>query len=105
MKGRESYDSHEAGGINIAIIGMSCRFPGARNVGSFWDNLTHGTESVSFFSDEELLSAGVDPSELLRPGYVKATAILGDIDQFDAHFFGFSPRDAELLDPQQRIFM
>jgi phthiocerol/phenolphthiocerol synthesis type-I polyketide synthase E len=105
MKGSESCDSHEAGGVNIAIIGMSCRFPGARNVESFWDNLRRGVESVSFFSDEELLAAGVDPMELLSPGYVKAAAILGDAEQFDAHFFGYSPRDAELLDPQQRIFL
>jgi acyl transferase domain-containing protein len=105
MKGSESCDSHEAGGVNIAIIGVSCRFPGARNVESFWDNLRRGVESVSFFSDEELLAAGVDPMELLSPGYVKAAAILGDAEQFDAHFFGYSPRDAELLDPQQRIFL
>jgi acyl transferase domain-containing protein len=105
VKGSESCDSHEAGGVNIAIIGMSCRFPGARNVESFWDNLRRGVESVSFFSDEEMLAAGVDPFELRRPGYVKAAAILGDVEQFDPHFFGYSPRDAELLDPQQRIFL
>ncbi len=105
MKGSASCDSHEEGGVNIAIIGMSCRFPGARNVESFWDNLRRGIESVSFFSDEELLAAGVDPLELRRQGYVKAAAILGDVEQFDPHFFGYSPRDAELLDPQQRIFL
>jgi acyl transferase domain-containing protein len=105
MKGIASCDSYEAGGINIAVIGMGCRFPGARNVESFWDNLRRGVESVSFFSDEELLAAGVDPIELRHPGYVKAAAILGDVEQFDAHFFGYSPRDAELLDPQQRIFL
>src|SRR5262245_58176610 len=105
MKESASCDSHEAGGANIAIIGMSCRFPGARNVESFWDNLRRGIESVSFFSDEELLAAVVDRVELRRPGYVKAAAILGDVDRFDAHFFGYSPRDAELLDPQQRIFL
>jgi acyl transferase domain-containing protein len=105
MKGSESCDSQEADGVNIAIIGMGCRFPGARNVESFWDNLRRGVESVTFFSDEELLAVGVDPQELRRPGYVKAAAILGDVGQFDAHFFGYSPRDAELLDPQQRIFL
>jgi len=94
-----------AGAADVAVIGMGCRFPGAHNIERFWENLSCGLESISFFSDEELVAAGVEPPELRRPGYVKAAAVLGGIEQFDANFFGFSPRDAELLDPQQRLFI
>src|SRR3954452_12654877 len=90
---------------HIAIIGMACRVPGAADVDAFWDNLCAGRESISFFSDEELRSAGVDPALLANPAYVKAGAILSDIDQFDAGFFGFTPREAEILDVQHRLFL
>ena len=90
---------------DIAIIGMAGRFPGAADIDAFWNNLRDGVESISFFSDEELLAAGLDPTLLDNPSYVKAGAILPDIDLFDADFFGFTPREAELLDPQQRVFL
>jgi acyl transferase domain-containing protein/acyl carrier protein len=89
----------------IAIIGMVGRFPGANKVGSFWQNLRSGVESISFFTDEELISAGVDSGLLNNPNYVKANGILENIDLFDASFFGFSPREAEITDPQHRIFL
>jgi acyl transferase domain-containing protein/acyl carrier protein len=89
----------------IAIIGLAGRFPGARNLDQFWQNVRDGVESVTLFSDEELLAAGVEPRFLRDPAYVRSGAILDDIDQFDARFFGFSPREAELIDPQQRLFL
>lgn len=89
----------------IAIIGMAGRFPGANNVDSFWQNLRSGVESISFLTDEELIRAGVDSGLLNNPDYVKANGILEDIDLFDASFFGFSPREAEITDPQHRIFL
>src|SRR5919108_3034612 len=89
----------------IAIIGMSCRFPGADSVEQFWRNLCEGVESVCFFSDEELLAAGVDPTFLADPNYIKAGTILPGVDLFDAAFFGFTPREAETMDPQQRLFL
>lgn len=89
----------------IAIIGMACRFPGARNVDEYWHNLRDGVEAVSHFSDTELLAAGVDPTMLAAPGHVKAGSVLEDIELFDAGFFDFSPRQAELTDPQQRVFL
>jgi natural product biosynthesis luciferase-like monooxygenase protein len=89
----------------IAIVGLSGRFPGARDVAQLWENLRRGVESITFFSDEELLAAGVPPEILRAPGYVKARAVLDDIDRFDAGLFGYSPREAELLDPQQRLFL
>ncbi len=90
---------------DIAVIGMSCRFPGAPNLSQFWHNLRTGTESITTFSDDELLASGIHPSVLKRPDYVKAGAIIDDIESFDAAFFGMSPREAEMTDPQQRIFM
>jgi acyl transferase domain-containing protein/acyl carrier protein len=92
-------------GLDIAIIGMAGRFPGAANVDEFWRNLKSGVESISFFSDEELLAAGVDPAVFNAPNYVKAGGALEGIDLFDASFFGFTPREAEIMDPQQRLFL
>lgn len=98
----ESSSNHES---DIAIIGMSCRFPGASNIKAFWENLSGGVESVSFFSDQELLAAGVDPELLAAPNYVKASPTPFDVDMFDANFFSFAPKEAQIMDPQQRIFL
>src|SRR5579885_2479769 len=95
----ESYDTA------LAIIGMSGRFPDAPDVETFWHNITAGVKSIRHFSDEELLAAGIDPQLLAQPNYVKAGTVLEDIDRFDASFFRFSPREAEVLDPQHRIFL
>ena len=92
-------------GIEVAVVGMAGRFPGARNLAEFWRNLSEGRESVSFFTDEELLGRGVDASLLHDPNYVKAEAVLADVEQFDAAFFGFTPREAEMMDPQHRLFL
>ncbi|HEV7509231.1 MAG TPA: SDR family NAD(P)-dependent oxidoreductase [Thermoanaerobaculia bacterium] len=98
-------DGRQEGEQGIAVIGMAGRFPGAANVEELWRNLLAGRESVTFFSDEELLAAGVEPSLLANPRYVKAGSVLDDIDRFDAELFGESPRQAELLDPQHRLFL
>lgn len=90
---------------DIAIVGLACRFPGARNADGFWQNLEDGLESVAFFSDEELRSSGVATQLLDDPRYVRAKAILDEIEFFDAAFFGFSPREAQILDPQHRLFL
>lgn len=89
----------------IAIIGLSCRAPGAASAAEFWKNLCEGTESITFFSDAELAAAGVDPALLANPNYVKAAPMLRDVETFDAAFFGYSPKDAALMDPQQRLFL
>ncbi|MHC5773995.1 type I polyketide synthase [Nostoc sp.] len=89
----------------IAIVGMAGRFPGAKNVDEYWQNLCAGRECISFFSDEELLALGVDQALVNNPSYVKAGAPISDIEMFDASFFGFSPKEAEATDPQQRIFL
>ena len=88
---------------DIAIIGLACRFPGADTPERFWENLRDGVESIGFFSDADLEIS--DPALLTDPNYVRAGAPLPDIDRFDAAFFGYSPREAELMDPQQRLFL
>jgi acyl transferase domain-containing protein/thioesterase domain-containing protein len=89
----------------IAVIGMVGRFPGASNTENLWKNLCAGVESITTFTDDQLLSAGVDPSLLRSPNYVKTNFLLDGIELFDANFFGITPRDAELTDPQHRIFL
>lgn len=88
---------------HIAIIGMAGRFPGAKNLDEFWENLRGGVESISFFTDEELLEAGIDKQTLDRPDYVKAKGIIEGPDLFDAPFFGYSPVQVEMMDPQIRL--
>ena len=89
----------------IAIIGMSGRFPGARNTSEFWQNLRNGVESISTFSAEELARQGFPASVLNEPNFVSAGGVLDDVDRFDAVFFGLNARDAEIMDPQQRLFL
>nr|WP_236117183.1 type I polyketide synthase [Hassalia byssoidea] len=101
MNNSDAFDSLD----EIAIVGMTGRFPGAKNIEQFWQNLRDGVESISFFSDEELLSSGIDPAKLSQPQYVKAGAVLEDIELFDASFFDFSPKEAQITDPQHRLFL
>src|SRR5579859_683524 len=89
----------------VAITGLSGRFPKSKDFDALWDNLRDGAELVSFFTQEELLTEGVDIAELKNPRYVRAKATLEDIVSFDAAFFGMNPREAEIADPQQRIFL
>src|SRR5882672_2303034 len=91
--------------LDIAIVGMSGRFPGARNVDEFWHNLAGGIESITRFSDAELLEADVPASHLRNPRYVKAAPILEQPGRFDAGFFGFSPIEARTMDPQHRVLL
>lgn len=91
--------------FDVAIIGMAGRFPAAKNVAEFWDNIKNGIECITFFNDDELIQAGIDPELLKNPNYVKARGILDNVDKFDAQLFGLFPREAELLDPQHRLFL
>lgn len=92
-------------GTSIAVVGMAGRFPGARNIREFWRNLRDGVESISVLDDEQLIAAGAAAADLGNPEYVRAAALLDDIDRFDAAFFGLSPRDAAIMDPQHRLFL
>ncbi|HBB36165.1 MAG TPA: beta-ketoacyl synthase [Cyanobacteria bacterium UBA9273] len=89
----------------VAIIGMAGRFPKAKDIETFWHNLRDGVESISFFSERELLNAGIAPTYFNYRDYVRAGAVLEDIEMFDAPFFGFSPKEAEITDPQHRVFL
>ncbi|HLL48680.1 MAG TPA: type I polyketide synthase, partial [Longimicrobiaceae bacterium] len=90
---------------DVAIIGMAGRFPRAPDVRRLWENLAAGKEGVVDLSDEELLRAGTDVRLLEHPDLVKRHGVLEDIEWFDAGFFGFTPREAEMLDPQHRLFL
>ena len=89
----------------IAIVGLTGRFPGGRDVHALWHDLLDGIEMIAFFSDEELRESGVDPAVFQNPNYVRARGALGDADYFDAAFFGHSPHVAALMDPQHRLFL
>ncbi|MBJ6763017.1 SDR family NAD(P)-dependent oxidoreductase [Myxococcaceae bacterium JPH2] len=89
----------------IAVVGLGGRLPGAKTISEFWKNLCGGVETITFFTDEELIAEGVDPAMVRAPNYVKARGVLGDTDMFDAAFFGMNPREAALMDPQHRVFL
>jgi phthiocerol/phenolphthiocerol synthesis type-I polyketide synthase E len=91
--------------LDIAVIGMAGRFPLAKNLEQFWQNLCGGVESIRSFTDDELKAMGVSAAALAHPNFVKAGSILEGVDLFDAAFFNYSPKEAEVLDPQQRIFL
>jgi acyl transferase domain-containing protein len=97
--------SQEPNKFGVAIVGLAGRFPGAGNVKKFWQNLAEGVESIHFASDEELAAAGV-PAELSADAdFVRASSTVEEPEFFDAGFFGFSARQAEIIDPQQRVFL
>lgn len=89
---------------DVAIIGMSGRFPGANSIAEFWDNVKNGRETTTFFTDGEL-DVNIPPNVRNNPNYVKARGIVSDVKGFDAAFFGIPPTSAALMDPQQRIFL
>src|SRR4051812_17655886 len=90
---------------HVAIIGMACRLPGARDLRDFWHNLRDGVDSITFFSEKQLAAAGIPKVVWDDPSYVNANGVLDDVEMFDAEFFGFAPREAEVTDPQHRLFL
>lgn len=102
MTGAEATDGGER---DIAVVGFAGRFPGAQNVEQFWQNLIRGKESISFFAEAELQAAGIAPVLLRDQNYVRAAPILENVEYFDAAFFDIPPREAALIDPQQRLFL
>ena len=91
--------------LDLAIIGISGRFPGANNIDAFWQNLVDGVESIDFLSEDDLRQAGVGEEALADPKYVRAASRLENVERFDAEFFGYSPREASSIDPQQRLLL
>ena len=98
-------ETDEFTGTEVAIVGMAGRFPGARDLIEFWNNLRGGVDCITHFTEEELLAAGIPAENVRNPKYVRAQGTLQDVDLFDAGFFSLSPRDAVYLNPQQRIFL
>ncbi len=92
-------------GNEIAIVGMAAHLPGARDVRAYWTNLANGVESIRTYTDEELRAAKVPAHLLHHPRYVRAGAPIDQMESFDAEFFGFSPKEAAILDPQHRHFL
>ncbi len=90
---------------DIAIVGQSVCVPGANSAAEFWNNLKNGVESITVLDEQALLDAGERPQALADPNYVPSAALLQGYDQFDADFFGFSPKEAAILDPQHRKFL
>ncbi|GAB3489892.1 type I polyketide synthase [Amycolatopsis cihanbeyliensis] len=95
----------EPGAEPVAIIGMACRVPGAGDVARFWDNLVEGVESLTPLSRERMAAAGATEAELADPNLVPSAFVLEDADLFDAGLFGMTPREAEVTDPQHRVFL
>jgi len=89
----------------IAIVGMAGRFPGARGLDEFWRNIREGVETLETFSDSDLDAARVPEVQRLNPAYVRKGTVLNACDEFDAGFFGYSPREAQIIDPQHRLFL
>jgi acyl transferase domain-containing protein/thioesterase domain-containing protein/acyl carrier protein len=90
---------------DIAIVGMAAHLPGAADIAAYWRNLAEGVESIRVLSEDELLAADESPARMRRPNYVPAAAPLDGFKEFDADFFGFSPKEAAILDPQHRQFL
>jgi phthiocerol/phenolphthiocerol synthesis type-I polyketide synthase E len=89
----------------VAVIGLACRVPGAENVEAFWEGLCSGSDAITDFSDDDLRAAGVAPEQFADPSYVRARGVVAGADRFDAAFFGYTPREAALTDPQHRLFL
>ncbi|TDC61066.1 SDR family NAD(P)-dependent oxidoreductase, partial [Micromonospora sp. KC207] len=95
----------ELSGTDIAIVGMAGRFPGAADTRQLWMLLRDGRSGITRFTDDELRAAGVSEQLLADPAYVRAGAVLDGVDLFDPAFFGLSAKEAQLLDPQHRLFL
>ena len=89
----------------VAIVGMAGRFPGARNLDDFWHNISNGVEILDTVTEAEMDAAGLPRDLRSNPNFVPKCTTLEDADFFDASFFGMSPREAQTLDPQHRIFL
>jgi acyl transferase domain-containing protein/thioesterase domain-containing protein len=93
------------GDNDIAIVGMAARLPGAPDIETYWRNLRDGVESIRRYSDDELLAEGESLENLRRSNYVRAGGPLDGMEMFDGEFFGFSPKESAIMDPQHRHFL
>ncbi|HEU0052231.1 MAG TPA: type I polyketide synthase, partial [Longimicrobium sp.] len=105
MSEHEHDEQARGGEFDVAVVGMALRFPGAETLDEFWSNLRDGVESITHFTADELVAAGVPRAALDNPDYVRSIGKLRDVRHFDAGFFGYSPREAEALEPAHRLFL
>ena len=98
------HETKEGPSGSVAIIGMAGRFPGADHITALWENLCGGKESITFFSDAAL-DGSITKKHADNPHYIKARGVITDADRFDAGFFSVSSLEAQLMDPQQRVFL
>ena len=96
-------DSHDTG-LEIAVIGMSGKFPGADDLEQYWELLMRGESSVSYFSEEELIAGGIPEQSVRNPNYVRAKPFIQNVYDFDASLFGYAPWEVQSMDPQTRLF-
>ena len=101
----ESFEQNAALGTEVAVIGMAGRFPGADTLDEFWEMIAAAREGITTFGDAELRAAGIPQALLDDPSFVKRLGVLRDVEGFDAAFFGYSPREAEVLEPAHRLFL
>ncbi len=99
------FDHSNVSDNDIAIVGMAAHLPGAASIVAYWENLRDGIESIRHLTEAELLAAGETPDRMRHRNYVPAAAVLDNFADFDADFFGFSPKEAAILDPQHRQFL
>jgi phthiocerol/phenolphthiocerol synthesis type-I polyketide synthase E len=97
-------NSQQYTGLEVAVVGMACRFPGAATWRQYWHNLVHEVESIHFFTEEELMALGMERDDIHRPDFVNAGAVLENKSLFDAAFFGYRPDEARFLNPMHRVF-
>lgn len=90
---------------DVAVIGMAAQLPGSKGVAEYWDNLCRGVEAIRRLTEAELLARGETRVRMSDPNYVPSAAILEQFDEFDAEFFGLSPKEAAIMDPQHRKFL
>ena len=100
-----AFDQNDVDETDIAIVGMAAQLPGASGVVEYWDNLCRGVESIQPVSQADLIARGEPRARLSDPNYVASAAILPHFDEFDAEFFGLSPKEAAIMDPQHRKFL
>ncbi|MES0088922.1 alpha/beta fold hydrolase, partial [Mesorhizobium sp. M0026] len=101
----KAFDGPRGPGMDIAVIGMAARFPGAETVDALWENLCQGVCSIAPLSAQELKARGIPEEVLKRSDYVRVGAHLNDVDLFDPNFWNLSRREATLMDPQHRLFL
>src|ERR1700733_6958125 len=102
---RKSVKKHNLNlnGFEIAVIGISCRFPGARNVNEYFNNLKEGKYSIQFFTEEDMRANGILDETMSHPNFINAGAVIDDCNKFDAKFWNYSPQAAKMMSLEHKI--